>query len=594
MAKVESDETSPTWHPGEAALQASVGMAQTLASLGPRLIQDRLRPQQQAALAHLPFVIVGAVDPHGAPWASLVTGRSGFISAPNDRRLWLATSRDRSDPTDSGLEDGDAIGLLGIDLETRQRTRVNGQIRRTGDDAFEVRAQQAYGNCPQYIQRREVMFHRDPRKPSTALADHLPVLDAEARAAITTADTFFVASYVDREDGARQVDVSHRGGKPGFVQVDEHGVLTVPDFAGNRFFNTLGNLWSNPKAGLLFVDFERGDTLQMTGQTELVLDSPRIAAFQGAERLWRFIPRQIVRRRDTLALRWIADRNGQSRNCALTGDWPTAAETLAAQALGSTWRPFKVTRVVEESWAIRSIFLEPTDGAGLVAPQAGQNIAIRLTPRDIEGSYVRRYCLSTAPSDGTYRISVQRQGKVSRHLQETLKVGDTLDVQAPAGAFAFDASDPRPAMLLAAGIGVAPMIAMLRQAAYKGARTRTFRPTWLIYAAQRLVDRAFDAELAALVAAGHGALHLTRLLADLTGAQAGRDYDLVGDIDAGLLNSLPLGGDEVFYLCGSLPFMQAIYDALRALGVPDADIRAQAFEPADLARRPDAPRSATA
>ena len=99
------------------------------------------------------------------------------------------------------------------------------------------------------------------------------------------ADTFFVASYVDHEDGDRAVDVSHRGGRPGFVRV-EGNRLTIPDYAGNLHFNTLGNLISNPRAGLLFVDFEQGNVLQVQGRAEVILDSPLIAAFEGAERIW--------------------------------------------------------------------------------------------------------------------------------------------------------------------------------------------------------------------------------------------------------------------------------------------------------------------
>ena len=124
----------------------------------------------------------------------------------------------------------------------------------------------------------------------------MDAIDAEARALIEGADAFFVASFVERED-RRQVDVSHRGGRAGFVRVGEDGLLTIPDFDGNLFFATLGNILLNGKAGLLFVDYENGDLLQMTGDSEVILDSPEIAAFQGAERLWTFRARRIVRRR---------------------------------------------------------------------------------------------------------------------------------------------------------------------------------------------------------------------------------------------------------------------------------------------------------
>ncbi|NJM92085.1 MAG: FAD-binding oxidoreductase, partial [Rhodospirillaceae bacterium] len=149
-------------------------------------------------------------------------------------------------------------------------------------------------------------------------------LDDRARAMIAGADTLFVASYVDDATRGRMVDVSHRGGRPGFVRIGADGVLTIPDFSGNRFFNTLGNLLANPKAGLLFVDFETGDLLQLTGDAEIILDSPEIVSFQGAERLWHFHPRRILYRPEALPLRWRFQQDGWSPQSLRTGTWDHA------------------------------------------------------------------------------------------------------------------------------------------------------------------------------------------------------------------------------------------------------------------------------
>ncbi|HEY0342264.1 MAG TPA: pyridoxamine 5'-phosphate oxidase family protein, partial [Steroidobacteraceae bacterium] len=130
------------------------------------------------------------------------------------------------------------------------------------------------------------------------------------------------ASYADLEGDKRQVDVSHRGGKPGFVKVDRDDMLTVPDFAGNQFFNTLGNFLVNPRAGLVFVDFDNGDLLQLSGDARVVLEDPDIATFEGAERLWRFTPRQIVHRAEALPLRWTFEPDGWSPDSLRTGHWP--------------------------------------------------------------------------------------------------------------------------------------------------------------------------------------------------------------------------------------------------------------------------------
>ncbi len=131
--------------------------------------------------------------------------------------------------------------------------------------------EQSFGNCPKYIQLREPRFARDPALPSAARPVTSAGLDMTARLLVQEADTFFVGTYADI-GGRRQVDVSHRGGRKGFVRVGDDGWLTIPDFAGNRFFNTLGNIAVNPRAGLVFTDFSTGTLLQMTGEAELLPD----------------------------------------------------------------------------------------------------------------------------------------------------------------------------------------------------------------------------------------------------------------------------------------------------------------------------------
>src|SRR5262249_7200496 len=153
----------------------------------------------------------------------------------------------------------------------------------------------SFGNCPKYIQLRNFGF-ADASGHARPPATELSRLDQRAREMIQSADTFFVASYADLADRGRQVDVSHRGGKPRFVRIDENGRLTIPDFSGNHFFNTLGNILANGRAGLLFIDFETGDLLQLTGDAQVVLDSPEIAAYEGCERTWTVRPRRIAYR----------------------------------------------------------------------------------------------------------------------------------------------------------------------------------------------------------------------------------------------------------------------------------------------------------
>jgi ferredoxin-NADP reductase/predicted pyridoxine 5'-phosphate oxidase superfamily flavin-nucleotide-binding protein len=588
LANVPRVATPSPWHPGEIAIQKAFGVDERMDSVGRRVVRDHMPDQHRQFFAQLPFIVAGAVDEHGDPWATLLAGRPGFMRTPDSKTLSMSRARDPLDPADAGMNDGASIGLLGIEMHTRRRNRMNGVIRRDGANvAFDVAVEQSYGNCPQYIQLRDFEFVRDPAVSSSVQPVMPDALSARAKAMITGADTFFVASYFDREDGHRQVDVSHRGGKPGFVRLADDGTLTIPDFAGNLFFNTLGNILVNGRAGLVFADFDTGDVLQLAGDAEVLLDSRETAAFQGAERLWRFTPRRIAYRAGALPLRWKARSEGASPNSLMTGDWDQVAERLKAAALANVWRTFRVSKIVDESDSIRSFHLEPADGAGIVPHKAGQHLPIRITLPGDAKPLIRTYTLSVAPSDGLYRISVKRDGRVSAHLHDTLKVGDVIEARAPAGDFTIDALERRPAVLMAAGVGITPMLAMLRHVVYEGLRKRRVRPVWMIVSSHSLASRAFAQEIDALEQSAGGAVNVIRVLSDTNGARLGRDYDASGRIDIDLLTSRLPFNDYDFYLCGPGTFMQSIYDGLRALNVSDGRIHAEAFGPSALKRTAD-------
>lgn len=297
----QAEQRPSPWHAGERMLQQAHHVADRMEALGQRVIRDYMPDQHREFFHRLPFMVVGAVDSANRPWATLLEGPQGFVTSADPCHLLLAVHPDPQDPAASGLQAGQAIGMLGIELPTRRRNRINGGIRRVSAAGIEVRVEQSFGNCPKYIQARACI--REPRpadgKPPRRDSDGL---DEWGRALIRAADTFFVASYVDQADGTRAVDVSHRGGRGGFVRVDGNR-LTVPDYAGNLFFNTLGNLLANPVAGLLFIDFASGDLLQLSGRAELLADSPLVEAFVGAERLWAFEVERVVVRPAATALR---------------------------------------------------------------------------------------------------------------------------------------------------------------------------------------------------------------------------------------------------------------------------------------------------
>jgi uncharacterized protein len=169
---------------------------------------------------------------------------------------------------------------------------------------------ESFGNCPQYIHIRDV----EPNRAVPQAPELMDRLDPSGRDAIAAADTLFVAT----SDGAEGVDISHRGGKPGFVRVDDD-TLTIPDFAGNRYFQTLGNMMLDPRAALLFPDFSHGNQLQVQGRTEIVWEVPENERLVGAERLWRLNVTRAWRRRDALPLR--GSLRILSPSVARTGSW---------------------------------------------------------------------------------------------------------------------------------------------------------------------------------------------------------------------------------------------------------------------------------
>ena len=302
MATVQND----AFHAGERALQERTGMRTRLAAVGHQVIRSFMPEQHRDFFGQLPFVVAGTVNTQGQPWASVLARPPGFISSPSPHQLDIRARPLRADPLNTTLAEGAAIGLLGLEPHTRRRNRMNGIVSAVTDAGFSVQVSQSFGNCPKYIQAREPRF---VDTASTQQGVHRSTaLDEAAMQMIRRADTFFIATaYPANEtdhDSAHGVDVSHRGGNPGFVRVDADGTLTAPDFLGNFFFNTLGNLQVNPRAGLLFIDFASGGLLYLAVDATIIWDGPELKTFAGAQRLLRFQVREMLHVEAALPLRW--------------------------------------------------------------------------------------------------------------------------------------------------------------------------------------------------------------------------------------------------------------------------------------------------
>jgi len=270
-------------------MQEALGVRDKVERMGQRMIRDHLPEQHAEFYSSLPFVFAGSVDASGRPWASLLMGQPGFMHSPNPGVLSIDAWPMAGDALHDNLYPNARIGLLGIDFATRRRNRLAAGIASTSGQSIQLAIHQTFGNCPMYIQARE--YERPafdtPHKAGAPVS--LSRLSEDAQNIIANADNFYIASHHADGGAARHgADVSHRGGKPGFVRIDDDQSLTFPDFRGNRHFNTLGNILLNNKAGLLFIDFASGDLLQLTGKASIDTTSPHIKAFAGAERLVHF------------------------------------------------------------------------------------------------------------------------------------------------------------------------------------------------------------------------------------------------------------------------------------------------------------------
>ncbi len=285
------------FHEGELAVQQRAGVGAQAQQVG-RIISPALPNGADEYLAQLPLLIAGAADAKGNMWATVLADEPGFVRAPGLQTVQINKHPAQNDPVSGGLVPGASAGFLAIDLNTRGRLRFNGEV--TEDSAgLVVHIREAFGNCPKYIQQREVIGYDPPSTQTEAVTGSR--LTDEQRRMIRRADTFFIASHAP----GRGADVSHRGGMPGFVTVADDRTLAFPDYAGNNMFQTLGNLTADPRAGLAFIDFDTGSTLQLSGRAVIRWDRDPDEDPPGGDRVVRFQTDQVVHRPRALPMRWV-------------------------------------------------------------------------------------------------------------------------------------------------------------------------------------------------------------------------------------------------------------------------------------------------
>ncbi|MBT8167488.1 FAD-binding oxidoreductase [Falsiruegeria litorea] len=534
------------FHHGERAVQKRLGV-RDIEDWAQKVVRDFLPDQHRDFHTALPFLVAAARDEEGRPWATLLEGPDGFVTSPDLRHLVIEAKPSNGDALEHAFVAGADVGILGIELATRRRNRVNGRVSEDRTNSITFAVEQSFGNCPQYIRERE--WHRvGVAQPKAAkLGSSLTVSQREW---IGSADTFFIATGYrgDGESPTFGMDASHRGGDRGFVQVVNENQLQFPDYAGNNHYNTIGNLVLDPRAGYLFIDFENSSLLQLTGTASIDWEPDDLTAFPGARRLITLDIEEVVELPSAVGLRWQVD-----------------ADSV---------RSLRLIAKTSESEDVTSFVFEARDGGPLPAFEPGQHLPIEL---DIPGANEparRTYSLSSAPKDDRYRITVKREpkGLVSRYIHDHVEPGSIIESRHPSGDFMMTCNIC-PLVLISAGVGITPMVSILRAVAAENSN----RPVWFVHGARDGRHHPFAGEVRDLVAdrpniKSH-VLYSRPQIEDTIGTH----YDAKGRVTGKLIAELVSNVDAHYFLCGPTSFIAQIRTDLEEQGIPVEQIHYETF-----------------
>ncbi|ETX12184.1 Ferredoxin, Oxidoreductase [Marinomonas ushuaiensis DSM 15871] len=543
--------TPSAFHKGEIQAQKHVGMHEEMAHWGAKAIRPFFIEQHRLFFSELPFAVVSATDKMGKPWVTLLTGEQGFMHFPDDKTLHFATQPIQGDALEDAFIEGADIGLIGIELSNRRRNRATGSIAKNDGQGITFEVSQSFGNCPQYISERVWQYTKT--NPKDMSSTRHSKLTESMQKWISSADTLFIGSGYKEEGEHRSngMDASHRGGSPGFMKVLNERQLVLPDYSGNNFFNTIGNLILSPLVGLLFLDFEKGNMLQITGRVDIDWDSDKIQEHPGAHRLLNIEIDEVVQLNAVLPLRW------SSPNSIKGG--------------------LRVTKKTIESDTVTSFEFVPADLKSTEALSrfyAGQHLPIQLPLSEGKPPVERTYSLSNSPMDDHYRISVKREDKGigSQHLHDAIQVGDVIQAKKPSGDFTLKYAT-RPIVLISAGIGVTPLVSMLHSLT----QTQKSLLVHFLYAARNGKNAPLLGDIKTLQKQ-HETLHLDVVFSQPNEQDMiGKDYDRKGRIDGALIQQHVPDLNADFYLCGPTSFLNNITSQLEILGVKRSAIYYESF-----------------
>ncbi|KAJ5898770.1 hypothetical protein N7495_003514 [Penicillium taxi] len=291
------------WHPGEITIQRKLGFDKAVTNSWSH-IRDFMPDQHRLFYtSNLPFIPITTLDEEGRPWASIVAGTAGelgFVKSPDSRTLSIHTRLWEGDPflntakawIDQGhqkvLSERFLTAGIGIELSTRRRNKFAGPIRsvqRLTDSDYQINVEviEAMGNCPKYINVRKLLPNPNTRPEVVYQHQHLAPqlrLPEEVIQFILDADTVFIGSIYKSKslEFPSHAGMNARSGLPGFIRVSpsDGRTIVIPDYSGNRFVSSLGNIESSGLVGLTIMSFTTGDILYLTGTAKNVVGPPAL------------------------------------------------------------------------------------------------------------------------------------------------------------------------------------------------------------------------------------------------------------------------------------------------------------------------------
>lgn len=559
------------YHSGELKAQAKAGTRGVAIELAVAMRSSlSFSSDHDAFLAAQSFAVVTSVNLNtGDIWVSPLFGKQGDLTAISEKEIAISTDSIPEGDVLSSVEAGTPLSMLGIDLNKRIRHRINGAALIAADNAdatLHLQVKEYSPNCPKYINRREIVYDVNKAKPidRSATREERATLTESDQAFVQSMDTLWIGSYAP-DVGA---DTNHRGGRPGFIRVLSPSIIEWPEYRGNGMFFTSGNLESHDRAGVTLFDFETGSMIQMTGRA--VVDWNHDGRYEGASRAIIFHIEKLIRTDHVTSHRWKRlDYSPYNPNIAGTqsrdgvSDYPITA-TLA--------------KIVVETENVKTFrFLVPR--RILFLPGQYATFDFKNIPGGSE-SEIRTWTLSEAPNstngDSTLDISVKRipNGLVTNWLHDNADVGLEVNlhgVQGEMTAVQLDEESDKPTvpehlLLISAGIGITPNLAMVRGVGAFGLQDRA--SITMIHVERHEQDLLFQDELARR-AQSYPNFSYSNYISSKQGRLTKDKLQALLGLNAELQQA---------YVCGPALFMIDITKHLVALGVLAANIHTESFD----------------